>query len=173
VIRLNFIYPLSNFVMTDYVLLVLGIAAIILGIIGCLVPVLPGPPLSFLGLLFLHFSRFGQFTATTIIVFASMAVFVTILDYLIPVWGTKKLGGSKYGTRGATVGLVIGLFLGPVGIIIGPLIGAFVGEMIFKDDVKYAFKAGFGSLLSFLAGIGLKLAASLIMTFYFVKTLIS
>ena len=159
--------------MADYVLLILGIIAMILGIIGCLVPVLPGPPLSFLGLLFLHLTKFGHFTTTTLIIFASVAVVVSILDYLVPVWGTKKFGGSKYGTRGATVGLIIGLFLGPVGIIIGPLIGAFVGEMIFKDDVKYAFRAGFGSLVGFLTGIGLKLATSLIMTFYFAKTLIN
>ena len=159
--------------MADYLLLILGIIAMILGIIGCLVPVLPGPPLSFLGLLLLHFTKFANFTTTALIIFASVAVIVSILDYLVPVWGTKKFGGSKYGTRGATVGLVIGLFLGPLGIIIGPLIGAFVGEMIFKDDVKYAFKAGFGSLLGFLTGIGLKLATSLIMTFYFAKTLIN
>ena len=63
---------------------------------------------------------------------------VSILDYIVPVWGTKKFGGSKYGTRGATVGLIIGLFLGPLGIIIGPFIGAVVGELIFKDDMKYA-----------------------------------
>jgi uncharacterized protein YqgC (DUF456 family) len=56
-----------------------------------------------------------------------------------------------------------------MGIILGPLIGAFVGEMIFKDDLGYAFKAGFGSLLGFLTGIGLKLAASFIMTFYFIR----
>jgi uncharacterized protein YqgC (DUF456 family) len=168
--------------MTDIVLLVFGIIAIILGIIGCLVPVLPGPPLSFAGLLLLHFSRFShvhnspagqeQITPTTLIIFGSVAIVVSILDYLVPVWGTKKFGGSKYGTRGATVGLIIGLFLGPVGIIIGPLIGAFVGEMIFRDDVNYALKAGFGSLVGFLTGIGLKLAASLIMTFYFFRTLI-
>ena len=155
--------------MSDYILLILGIFLMILGIIGCLVPVLPGPPLSFLGLILLHFSRFGHFTNPTLIFFGAIAVVVTILDYIVPVWGTKKFGGSKYGTRGATVGLIIGLFLGPLGIIIGPLIGAFVGEMIFKDDIGYAFKAGFGSLLGFLAGIGLKLAASFVMTFYFVK----
>jgi uncharacterized protein YqgC (DUF456 family) len=158
--------------MVDYMLLISGIIAMILGIIGCLVPVLPGPPLSFLGLLLLHFSRFGHYTSTTLIIFASIAIVVSILDYLVPVWGTKKFGGSKYGTRGATVGLVIGLFFGPVGIIIGPLLGAFVGEMLFRDDVNYALKAGFGSLVGFLTGIGLKLAASLVMTFYFVKTLI-
>ena len=97
---------------------------------------------------------------------------MTIVDYVVPIWGTRKFGGSKYGTRGATVGLIIGLFLGPAGIIIGPFVGAIIGELIFRDDMKYAIKAGFGSLLGFLTGVGLKLAASLVMTFYFVKELI-
>lgn len=160
--------------MSDYILLILGILLMILGIIGCLVPVLPGPPFSFLGLILLHLTRFGHsttpvLTTPVLITLGAIAVVVTVLDYIVPVWGTKKFGGSKYGTRGATVGLVIGLFLGPMGIILGPLFGAFVGEMIFKDDIGYAFKAGFGSLLGFLTGIGLKLAASFVMTFYFVK----
>ena len=159
----------KGFPMSDYLLLISGILLMILGIIGCLVPVLPGPPLSFIGLILLHLSRFGQFQASTLIILGVIAVVVTILDYIVPIWGTKKFGGSKYGTRGATVGLIIGLFLGPAGIIIGPFMGAFAGEMIFKDDIRYALKAGFGSLLGFLTGIGLKLAASFIMTFYFVK----
>lgn len=158
--------------MTDYVLVVTGLLIMILGIIGCLVPVLPGPPLSYVGLLLLHFTRFGHFTKWTLIIFAGIAIAVSILDYLVPIWGTKKFGGSKYGTRGAAVGLVVGFFLGPVGIIIGPLLGAFIGEMIFKDDFYYAVKAGFGSLIGFLTGVGLKLAASFIMTFYFIRALI-
>ncbi len=159
--------------MSDYILLILAIVLMILGIIGCLVPVLPGPPLSYLGMILLHFSRFADFSANILIIMAAIAVLVTVLDYIVPVWGTKRLGGSKYGIRGATVGLIIGLFLGPPGIIIGPFIGAFVGELIFKDDIRYALKAGFGSLLGFLTGIGLKLAASFTMTFYFVKELIA
>jgi uncharacterized protein YqgC (DUF456 family) len=159
--------------MLDYVLLILGIVLMIIGIIGCLVPVLPGPPLSFLGLILLQVSKFGDFSSTTLIVLAAITIVVAILDYIVPIWGTKKFGGSKYGTRGATVGLIIGLFLGPVGIIVGPLLGAIVGELIFKDNMGYAVKAGFGSLLGFLTGIGLKLAASFIMTFYFVKELIA
>src|SRR5450759_306576 len=164
--------------MSDYILLIFGIILMIIGIIGCLVPVLPGPPLSFLGLLLLHFTRFGSGTVTVLTnpvlyTLGVIAVVVTIMDYFVPVWVTKKFCGSKYGTRGATIGLIIGFFLGPLGIILGPLIGAFVGEMIFKDDLSYAFKAGFGSLLGFLTGIGLKLAASFTMTFYFVRELIS
>ncbi|MGD0342613.1 MAG: DUF456 domain-containing protein [Bacteroidales bacterium] len=159
--------------MSDYILLVLGIILMLIGIIGCLVPVLPGPPLSFLGIILLHFSRFGEFSSRTLITFAAMTIIVSVLDYIVPIWGTKRFGGSKYGTRGATVGLIIGIFLGPAGIIIGPFAGAFVGELLFKDDIKYALKAGFGSLLGFMTGIGLKLAASCIMTFYFVKELIA
>lgn len=155
--------------MTDYVLLILGIILIILGIIGCLVPVLPGPPLSFLGIIALHLSKFGDFTPTVLIILGAVALVVTILDVIVPVWGTKKFGGSKYGSRGAMVGLIIGFFIGPVGIILGPFLGAFAGEMIFKDDIRYALRAGFGSLLGFLTGIGLKLAASSVITFYFIK----
>jgi uncharacterized protein YqgC (DUF456 family) len=159
--------------MSDYILLISGVFLMILGIICCLVPALPGPLFSFIGLLMLHLSKFGQFTNPTLYTFGIIAVAVTILDYTFPVWGTKKFGGSKYGTRGATVGLITGFFLGPMGIILGPLIGAFIGEMIFKDDFNYALKAGFGSLLGFLTGIGLKLAASFIMTFYFLRELIT
>lgn len=156
----------------DYILLALAIILMITGIAGCLLPVLPGPPLSYLGLVLLHLTRFADISKNLFIILGAVAVVVTVIDYIVPIWGTRQFGGSKYGMRGATVGLIIGLFLGPPGIIIGPFIGAVVGELIFKDDFKYAVKAGFGSLLGFLTGVGLKLAASLLITFYFVKALI-
>lgn len=156
----------------DYLLLALAILLMIIGIIGCLVPVLPGPPLSFLGILTLQFTRFAEVSANLLIILATVAILVSVLDYIVPIWGTKKFGGSKYGARGATVGLIIGLFFGPPGIIIGPFLGAVVGEMIFKDDFRYALKAGFGSLLGFMMGVGLKLAASFAITFYFIKAIV-
>ena len=150
----------------------LSIILILIGIIGCLVPVLPGPPLSWAGLIVLHLTRFADLSQNLLIILGIVAVLVTVLDYVVPIWGTKKFGGSKYGVRGATVGLIIGLFFGPPGIIIGPFIGAVVGELIFKDDLKYALKAGFGSLLGFMTGIGLKLATSFAITFYFIRALL-
>ncbi len=156
----------------DYILLALAIILMIAGIAGCLLPVLPGPPLSYLGLVLLHLTRFADISKNLFIILGAVAVVVTVIDYVVPIWGTRQFGGSKYGMRGATVGLIIGLFLGPLGIIAGPFIGAVVGELIFKDDFKYAIKAGFGSLLGFLTGVGLKLATSLLITFYFVKALI-
>ncbi len=157
--------------MTDYLLLTLSIILLLSGIIGCLLPVIPGPPLSFAGLLLLHFSRFAEFSKTILLVLGIVVLVVTILDYLVPIWGTRFFGGSKYGTRGATIGLIVGLFIGPAGIVLGPLIGAFVGELIYKDDMNYALKAGLGSLLGFLSGVGLKLGASFVITFYFIKGL--
>ena len=166
-----FLNKLPNMVL-DYILLTLAILLIIIGIIGCLVPVLPGPPLSFAGILIVHFTKFATVSQNLLIILGLIAAVVTILDYVVPIWGTKKFGGSKYGIRGATVGIIIGFFFGPPGIIIGPFLGAIIGEMIFKDDLKYAIRAGFGSLLGFMLGIGMKLAASFAITFYFVKAII-
>ena len=112
----------------DYVWLGLAIVMMIVGIAGCLLPVLPGPPLTYLGLVVLHFTKFGPISKNLFIILGVVAVVVTVIDYVVPIWGTRQFGGSKYGMRGATVGLIIGLFLGPFGIIMGPFIGAVVGE---------------------------------------------
>lgn len=83
------------------------------GIIGCVVPVLPGPPLSYAGLLLLHFTRFGHFSISFLLIFAGIAILVTVLDYIVPILGTKKYGGSKAGVWGSTIGLLAGMFFFP------------------------------------------------------------
>lgn len=154
--------------MGDILLAVLGSILMITGILGCLLPVLPGPPLSYIGLLVLHFSRYANFSSTFLITWACVVIVVTVLDYVVPVWGTKKFGGSKSGMWGAGIGLVIGIFfLPPLGIIVGPFAGAFIGEALTGKNSTDAFRAGLGSFLGFLAGVGIKLAASITMTVYF------
>ncbi len=154
----------------DIVLLVLGIILMLVGILGCILPVLPGPPLSFGGLLMIHFTKFAEYTTTLLVILAVVAVAVTILDYFVPIWGTKRFGGTKYGSWGATIGVVLGIFMfPPLGIIILPFIGAVVGESLKGSDFNSAMRAGFGSFMGFLMGTGLKLIASLIMAYYFVK----
>ena len=159
--------------MGDIFLTAGGSVLMIIGIIGCILPVIPGPPLSFVGLLLLHFSKYAEFSFEFLLFFGAIAVIVTVLDYIVPIWGTKKFGGSKAGMWGAAIGLVLGLiFLPPLGIIIGPFAGAVIGEALTGKKTAHAFRAGLGSLLGLMMGIGLKLAASITMTFYFVKELI-
>lgn len=164
--------------MGSILLLILGIILIIVGIIGCVLPIIPGPPISFLGMLVLRFTRFvspDQVKAydNLLWIFAFVALVVTVLDYVVPVWGTKKLGGSKAGMWGATLGVLIGLFFVPIGLIVGPFLGAFIGEMMTGKDEKTSLKAGFGSFLGFLMAVGLKLTSSFIMAFYFFKEVLT
>nr|WP_320022051.1 DUF456 domain-containing protein [uncultured Draconibacterium sp.] len=157
----------------DILLIVLGALFIISGVVGCVLPIIPGPPLSYIGLLLLHFTERYQFSSKFLIIWAIITVVVYVLDYLIPAWGTKKFGGSKRGVFGSIIGLVIGMFFfPPFGIIIGPFIGAVVGELTIGKDSGAALKSGFGSFLGFLAGTLLKLIASGMMTWYFVKEMI-
>lgn len=158
--------------MVDYILVATGIIFIIVGLIGCILPIIPGPPLSFIGLLFLHFTGFRDFTSNFLLLMGIVAIVVTIIDYIVPIWGTKKFGGSKAGVWGATLGLIVGIFFfPPIGIIIGPLAGAVIAEMIRGKEFTKSFWAGLGSLVGFLLGTGIKLMASGIMTYYFFKEL--
>ena len=157
----------------DYVLIGLGIILIISGVLGCVLPIIPGPPLSFLGLLLLHFTERYEFTPRFLTIWAIITAVVYALDYVIPAWGTKKFGGSKRGVWGSIIGLVVGLFFfPPFGIIIGPFVGAVIGELTAGKDSGAALKSGFGSFLGFLAGTLLKLITSGMMTWYFFKELI-
>ena len=158
--------------MVDYILVTVGIIFIIIGLLGCILPIVPGPPLSFIGLLFLHFTGFRDFTSNFLLLMGTIAVVVTIIDYIVPIWGTKKFGGSKAGVWGATLGLVVGIFFfPPIGIIIGPLAGAIIAEVTRGKEFSKSFRAGLGSLFGFLLGTGIKLIASGIMTYYFFKEL--
>jgi len=147
----------------DYFLIGLGILFLILGILGGVLPVLPGPPLSYVALLLLHFTTKYQFTTQFLITWAIITIVVYVLDYLIPAWGTKKFGGSKRG-RDRIIGL---FFFPPVGIIIGPFAGAVIAEVSGGKNHKAALKAGLGSFIGFLAGTMLKLIVSGMMAWYF------
>lgn len=159
--------------MLDILLIALGITFLLIGLAGCVLPILPGPPLSYAGLLMLHFTSGHHFSSDFLILWATVAIGVTVVDNLLPIWATQKHGGSKKAVWGSAVGLLIGLFLfPPFGIIIGPFVGAVVGEMIDGKDTLTALKSGAASFLGFIGGIILKLIASGMMTYYFVKELI-
>jgi len=157
----------------DYILIGVGIVMMISGILGGILPVLPGPPLSYIGLLMLHFTERYQFSPRFLIIWAFITVLVYLLDYVIPVWGTRRYGGSKRGVWGSIIGLIVGLFFfPPFGIIIGPFAGAVLGELSSGKDSGSALRSGFGSFVGFLTGTLLKLITSGLMTWYFFRELL-
>lgn len=157
----------------DIALLIIGFLFMIVGILGSFLPVLPGPPISWVGLLLLYLTKAipdnWWFLGTTLVI----ALVVFALDYIIPAMGTKKFGGTKAGMIGTTIGLLVALFfpiLGPFGIIIWPFAGALVGELLNKADKKTATKAAFGSFLGFLTGTFLKFMVTIVFLGLFIHT---
>lgn len=143
----------------------------LVGLAGCILPFLPGPPLCYLALLLQQFRAEPPFTSKFLWIWAGVTVGVVIIEYVIPVYGTKKFGGTKYGVWGCTIGLVVGLFFGPIGIIAGPFIGALVGELIGNANSDQAMKAALGSFIGFLAGTVLKLIICGVMTYHYISSL--
>lgn len=155
----------------DIALVLIGVICMLIGILGSFLPVLPGPPISWLGLLLLHLTiavpNNWFFLAVTFVI----AIGVTVLDYIIPAAGTKKFGGSKYGIWGSILGLLVAIIfpiLGPLGIIVWPFVGALVGELLHNKDQNRALKAAFGSFIGFITGTFLKFIVTLIYAGLFV-----
>lgn len=156
----------------DYILIIAASLLVIFGLLGCVLPILPGPPLSFGGLLILHFTQWGPINSDLLLWLGIAAALVTVLDYVFPVWATKRFGGSKRGVWGSTIGLIVGLFFfPPFGIIVGPFLGAFIGEITANQSQRNAIKSAFGSFIGFLLGTGLKFTVSGVITYYFFKGL--
>lgn len=148
----------------------------IIGVLGSFLPVLPGPPLSWIGLLLLHLTDVVPRDNTFLIITLLVAIAVIVLDYIIPAVGTKRFGGSKAGMIGTTFGLVVAIFFpvfGVFGIIIWPFIGAIIGELINKSTGQNAMKAAFGSFIGFLASTLLKFIVSIVYFGFFIKSLIT
>ena len=153
--------------------IIIGAIFIFVGILGCFIPILPGPPLAYVGLLMLQLLDPPAFTTRFLFIWAGITAIVTFLDYVIPVYGTKKFGGSKRGVWGSVIGLIIGIFFfPPFGIIIGPLLGALIGELSAGKTSSTAIRSAFGSFVGFLAGTSIKLIATGWMGYHFVKSLI-
>ena len=144
--------------MADIILIILGILCLLVGLAGCVLPALPGPPLSYAALLLLHFTDKVQFSTTQLVVWLIVVVVIQVLDYFVPMLGSKYTGGTRWGTRGCMAGTLVGLFFMPWGIILGPFLGAFIGELLGGSDKKLALKSGIGSLIGFLLGTVLKCA---------------
>ncbi|HHT05864.1 MAG TPA: DUF456 domain-containing protein [Hydrogenispora sp.] len=157
----------------DLILLILAGGALLVGFLGSFLPVLPGIPLAWVGLLLARFSAQSALTTKTLVICLIVTLFVTLLDNLAPIWFTKRAGGTKAGTRGATVGMLVGLFIGPIGMILGPFVGAYVGELIHDwGNPQKAFNAALATFIGFLFGTGLKMLTGGVFIWLFIRSLL-
>lgn len=158
----------------DLFLILLAFFLLLAGIVGAFLPVLPGPPLSYAGLLLIHFTSITSFSARLLITFGIITLLITVADFLLPIWGTKFGKGTRHGMWGASIGLVIGIFFfPPFGVLIGPLAGAWVAEKVNGKENRDAFRSAVGSFAGLLLGVVLKFTVSIAMTWYAIYALIT
>ena len=156
----------------EVIIIIAGILLIIVGIVGCFVPGIPGPPLAYLSLLLLMIGENDPFSMKFLIIMALVVAVVTALDYAIPALGAKKFGGSNYGMVGAVIGIIAGIFFfPPFGFIIFPFVGAIIGEIIYSKNTDNALKAAIGTVAGLLFGTVLKLSLTVVMAYYFFSNL--
>ncbi|HKK83810.1 MAG TPA: DUF456 domain-containing protein [Atribacterota bacterium] len=155
-------------------LIIIGVILNIIGIIGVILPALPGIVLNYIALILLYVAKGEvEFSLRILIVFGILTLLVTLLDYILPLLGARKYGASRMGVWGAVIGMLVGImFLPPFGIIFGLLIGAFLGELIAGKEQSQALRAGFATFLGSLTSMVVKLLLAIVMTVYFLIHLI-
>lgn len=154
-------------------LIIIAIVSGIVGLIGAVVPIIPGTLISYAGLLVVSFTEGSDIGVAKLVVWGVISMVVIVLDYILPAFLSKRFGGTKWGSWGATIGTLLGLLFGPVGIILGPFVGAVVGEMLHEQlEFREALKVGFGSMLSFLVGTLFKLIVGFVLIYYIISDIL-
>jgi uncharacterized protein YqgC (DUF456 family) len=156
------------------ILVIIGFLFVFAGIAGSILPVLPGPPLSFIALILLSIAyHWTPFSPAFLMIMGILTAAVTLLDYLLPVIVSKKYGASKYGVWGSILGMLAGLiFFPPYGLIVGALAGAVLGELLFNRDARKSLKAGIGVFIGTVLSTFLKLTVCGVIAFYYVRAVI-
>ena len=154
-------------------LISVGLVFALAGLAGCIIPVIPGPLLSFLALIILSFAKHWEpFSPTFLVIMAGLTLLVSLLDYVAPVFGAKKYGGSKSGVWFSALGMFLGIFfLPPWGMLIGAFAGAMAGEWLAGKEGRASLQAAWGVFVGNVVGTGLKLAFCGVIVFFYVKAL--
>ncbi len=148
---------------------IVGVLILVVGLIFCVLPVIPGQVLAYGALVLRYFcdKTIDDSFSTVMIVLLVLMIVVSILDYVIPSWLVRVSGGSKYGSRGALIGTFAGLVFTPIGMLLGMFLGAFIGEMIANDNASKALRVSAMTFVGFLLSTGLKLTYAGVCFWYF------
>lgn len=144
-------------------------ALVLTGLVGLVLPALPGAPLIFLGLLLAAWAEGFVYVGPWIIALLAVIALLTYgVDFWATMFGAKKFGASKRAVIGALIGALAGLFLGFPGVLFGPFIGAVIGELSAQRNLHQATRAGVGATIGLVLGAALKLALGFAMIGTFV-----
>lgn len=155
-------------------LIALGLIVALIGLLGCILPVIPGPPLSYAALIILSLAKqWEPFSLTFLIIMGALMIAVSLVDYVFPAIGAKRYGASKAGVWFSIIGMIVGIFfIPPWGIFIGAFAGALIGELLVGKGGKKALKAGWGVFVGNMVSIGFKLAYSGVIIFFYVTEMV-
>ena len=168
----------------ELTIVIVGILLISIGFVGSIVPGIQGPPIAYLSLIILllidkprvQLSENNYFVLVSL---GIVTILITIIDFYLPIWGTKKFGGTSSGTTGSTIGLILAILLtiltsgfGVFLLVLGPFIGAYLGEKISGNPNEVALKSALGSFIGFISGTFMKLILVLVITLHFASLLI-
>jgi uncharacterized protein YqgC (DUF456 family) len=161
----------SGGVNLEIALIILGFLCALIGLVGCIFPIIPGPPLSFLALILLSLAKnWEPFSPTFLLIMGGLAVLVSILDYVVPVVGAKKYGASKPGIWISMMGMLVGLlFFPPWGMLVGAFAGALAGELLTGKKGRKSLQAAWGVFVGNVVSIGFKLAYCGVIIFFYLK----
>lgn len=138
---------------------ILAALLILTGLAGAIVPVLPGVPLVFAGMLLAawadHYQHIG---AVTLTILGVLSVIALLIDFVAGLLGAKRVGASKQALWGAAIGAIVGIFFGLPGLLLGPFVGAVVGELLAGQKLNQATRVGVGTWIGLLFGTLTKLA---------------
>jgi len=159
--------------MIDIIALIVASLFFLVGLIGTLLPVMPGAPVIWGGMLVYGFiAGFENLGFYFLAAQALLALVVMGVDYLFTAMGSHYFGGSKAALWGAAAGLLAGLFFFPIGLLIGPFLGAALADLLFRRRTDLAVKSGIGASLGFLSALPIKLALEAVMITWFVLRVI-
>jgi len=150
-------------------LAIVGIFLSLAGVLGLALPVLPGVPLLFVGLVCIAWAEDFVFVGTgTLVLLAVLAVLTYVVDFAAGAFGVRRFGASPRAMLGAILGAIIGLFFGFVGLVIGPFVGAGIGELSMGRNLRAAGRAGIGATIGLIIGIAAKLTLAFAMIGIFI-----
>jgi uncharacterized protein YqgC (DUF456 family) len=155
------------------IVLFIGAVLVVLGIIGSVFPGIPGPVLSYAGIVILFLVKGSEIASIWhMIAFGILLIFLLLADYMAPILGARLAGSGKKGIYGAIIGAVIGIFfIPPMGIFIGALVGAFIGEYSSGKRLVESLKAGLGIILSSVVILAAQIVYSVAAAIYYLLKL--